>query len=64
MAAVVLVLIVTAVVTVVSAVLWLWSHNKTRKIMLKMPGPPCLPIIGNAHMFKPNGRGMYGYVKA
>lgn len=42
-------------------VYWRWKHRRLLELAAKLPGPPALPIIGNALIFiaKPEGNAMY-----
>ena len=54
-------LIIGLIVGVVALIVWLWNGSEVRVAVDKLPGPRALPFIGNAHMFKPDGRGKVKY---
>ena len=49
-------LILFAVVIVLFTI-WYRKYEKRRRIVDKIPGPPALPILGNALQFKRTSRG-------
>lgn len=38
---------------------WKWRHRRLLELAEKLPGPPALPIIGNALIFMAKSEGKY-----
>ena len=51
-------LCIAGLIVILSLFLWLSENTKLKKAINKIPGPPTLPIVGNAHQFKPDGSGI------
>ena len=51
-------LCIAGFIVILSLFLWLSENTKLKKAINKIPGPPTLPIVGNAHQFKPDGSGI------
>ena len=50
--------VITALVTVISLLIYVLFPSKRRRILDKIPGPPAYPPpVGNAYQFKPGGSG-------
>nr|AIT16229.1 cytochrome P450 family 4 protein [Sternaspis scutata] len=52
-------LVIAFVVAVISFLVWVFQPTKTKRMLNQIPGPPALPLIGNAHMLKPGGSEFY-----
>ncbi|XP_033745728.1 cytochrome P450 4V2-like isoform X3 [Pecten maximus] len=56
--AAVLVVVATLVVMVVS-VFWYLRKKKTHSTFYTIPGPPAIPVLGNAHQLSPDAKNFY-----
>lgn len=50
-------LVVAGLAVLLTLILWLFQSLKTKRVIDKIPGPPALPLLGNAHQFEVGGSG-------
>ncbi|XP_048243097.1 cytochrome P450 4V2-like [Haliotis rufescens] len=52
--------LIVAVVGIILVTIWFFQSSRNKELVNKLPGPPALPLIGNAHQLSPSGADFYG----
>ncbi|CAH1794292.1 unnamed protein product [Owenia fusiformis] len=55
-------ILIATVIALIFIAIWFKQSYRIKKLVDKFPGPPALPLIGNAHILKRDGAGFYSQV--